>query len=94
MFPDDYVHCQRFLVRIQYFNLVGSQLRVCCHFCLSFLSDVVKPMAKFWGASHIKVLNIEEIGLGPSGFVELEKEMPKEVRLVDINVRFEPKPVN
>lgn len=51
-------------------------------------------MAKFWGASHIKVLNIEEIGLGPSGFVELEKEMPKEVRLVDINVRFEPRPVN
>lgn len=49
-------------------------------------SFVAAPLAKFLGNPGVRVLNIEDIGLGPFGFQELEKEMPKEMTLADINI--------
>ncbi|MQL93352.1 hypothetical protein Taro_025991 [Colocasia esculenta] len=44
------------------------------------------PLGKFLGASRVKELNIEGVGLGPLGFQELESGMPGEVDLTYINV--------
>ncbi|XP_058094983.1 uncharacterized protein LOC131240639 isoform X5 [Magnolia sinica] len=49
-------------------------------------SDIAAPLAKFLGTSHVKVLNIEDIELGPSGFLELDKGMPEALELVRINL--------
>ncbi|XP_038971246.1 uncharacterized protein LOC103706967 isoform X2 [Phoenix dactylifera] len=49
-------------------------------------SFVAAPLAKFLGNSGVRVLNIEEVGLGPLGFQELEKEMPNKMALFDINI--------
>lgn len=47
-------------------------------------------MAKFIQISCVRVLNIEGIGLGSSGFLELEKEIPETetVELACINIRL------
>ncbi|XP_010940683.1 uncharacterized protein [Elaeis guineensis] len=49
-------------------------------------SYVAAPLAKFLGNSGVRVLNIEDIELGPLGFQELEKEMPNKMALFDINI--------
>jgi len=38
--------------------------------------------------SRVRTLNIEDIGLGPLGFQELENAMSKEVEVVNINIRL------
>ncbi|OVA02234.1 Leucine-rich repeat [Macleaya cordata] len=48
--------------------------------------QVAEPLAKFLGASCIRVLSIEDIGLGPSGFFKLREEIPKEMKLAYINI--------
>ncbi|XP_077227277.1 RNI-like superfamily protein isoform X2 [Tasmannia lanceolata] len=48
-------------------------------------SHVAVPLADFLATSHVRVLNIEDIGLGPSGFLELEKEISGHIDLVSIN---------
>ncbi|KAL0913620.1 hypothetical protein M5K25_017097 [Dendrobium thyrsiflorum] len=49
-------------------------------------SSVAAPLAKFLGASRIRNLNIEGIGLGPFGFQELERKMPNKTTLVHLNI--------
>lgn len=49
-------------------------------------SSIAAPLAKFFSTSHVKILDIEDIGLGPLGFAEIENEMPKEMALVSINL--------
>lgn len=48
-------------------------------------SCIAGTLAKFLCTSRVRVLNIEDIGLGPLGFQELANEMPKEVELAYIN---------
>ncbi|KAJ8649745.1 hypothetical protein MRB53_002768 [Persea americana] len=38
---------------------------------------IAAPLAKFMQISHVRGLNIEDIGLGSCGFLELEKEIPE-----------------
>lgn len=45
-------------------------------------------MAKFLGASGLRELNIEDIGLGAVGFKELEEKLPREIALSFINIRL------
>ncbi|XP_028555676.1 protein NLRC3 isoform X2 [Dendrobium catenatum] len=49
-------------------------------------SSVAAPLAKFLGASRIRNLNIEGIGLGPFGFQELERKMPNKTTLAHLNI--------
>nr|DAD20148.1 TPA_asm: hypothetical protein HUJ06_021611 [Nelumbo nucifera] len=49
-------------------------------------SQVAAELAKFLGTSHVRELNIEDIALGPSGFLELQKEIPEEIKLGYINI--------
>ncbi|KAJ6812183.1 NACHT, LRR and PYD domains-containing protein 4E isoform X1 [Iris pallida] len=49
-------------------------------------SSVASVLAKFLSTSHVRVLNIEGIGLGTTGFQELQKEMPNKVEVVCINI--------
>ncbi|KAI3878997.1 hypothetical protein MKX03_002708 [Papaver bracteatum] len=48
--------------------------------------QVAKSLANYLGVSCIKLLSIENIGLGPSGFFELREELPKEMKLACINI--------
>ena len=45
-------------------------------------------LMKFLSTSRVRTLNIEDIGLGPLGFQELENAMSKEVEVVYINIRL------
>lgn len=49
-------------------------------------SSVAAPLAKFLGTSRLRNLNIEDIGLGPFGFQELDRKIPKEMALAHINI--------
>ncbi|KAG9447724.1 hypothetical protein H6P81_013852 [Aristolochia fimbriata] len=49
-------------------------------------SHVAGSLAKFLTTPSVRVLNIEDIGLGPSGFRLLGKEMPEVIRLVELNM--------
>ncbi|CAA6673308.1 unnamed protein product [Spirodela intermedia] len=49
-------------------------------------SCVGVPLAKFLGPSRLQKLNIEDVGLGPLGFQELERGLPEDVGLVWVNV--------
>lgn len=49
-------------------------------------SSVAAPLANFLSASRVRNLNIEDIGLGPFGFQELERKMPNETALVHLNI--------
>ncbi|KAK9146306.1 hypothetical protein Sjap_006209 [Stephania japonica] len=49
-------------------------------------SEVAEHLARFLGSSCVKVLNVEDIGLGPSGFRELCEKLPKKTSLVEITV--------
>lgn len=49
-------------------------------------SQVAAILGKF--LATVKVLNIELIGLGSSGFLELEHSIGKDVKLVYINIRL------
>lgn len=51
-------------------------------------SQVAIDLGKFLQTS-IEVLNIGGIGLGSTGFQELQEGMTKELKLVKINIRFE-----
>lgn len=51
-------------------------------------SQVAVALGKFLQTS-IEVLNIGGIGLGSTGFQELQEGMTKELKLVKINIRFE-----
>lgn len=62
-------------------------MSICSNAGLFFPSSVVATLAKFLGTSRVRTLNIEDIGLGPLGFQELEKGMPKELEVVRINIR-------
>ncbi|XP_039032568.1 NACHT, LRR and PYD domains-containing protein 5-like isoform X2 [Hibiscus syriacus] len=48
-------------------------------------SQVAEALGKFWGTS-IQILNLEGIGLGPSGFQKLEDIITENVKLVEINI--------
>lgn len=50
-------------------------------------SQVAVALGKFLQTS-IEVLNIGGIGLGSTGFQELQEGMTKELKLVKINIRF------
>lgn len=50
-------------------------------------SQAAGPLGKFL-RTVIRVLNVEDIGLGSSGFLKLQEDMPEEVKLVSINIRF------
>ncbi|XP_028113177.1 uncharacterized protein LOC114311249 isoform X1 [Camellia sinensis] len=50
-------------------------------------SKVGAPLGKFLGIG-IQALEIEDIGLGSSGFLELQKEIREDLKLVYINMRF------
>ncbi|KAK9087637.1 hypothetical protein Syun_030031 [Stephania yunnanensis] len=49
-------------------------------------SEVAEHLARFLGSSCVKVLNVEDIGLGPSGFRELCEKLPKKIILVEMSV--------
>ncbi|XP_020093100.1 NACHT, LRR and PYD domains-containing protein 4C-like isoform X2 [Ananas comosus] len=51
-------------------------------------SSVAATLAKFLGASGLRELNIEDIGLGAVGFKELEEILPQEIALSFINIRL------
>ncbi|THF98090.1 hypothetical protein TEA_012738 [Camellia sinensis var. sinensis] len=51
-------------------------------------SKVGAPLGKFLGIG-IQALEIEDIGLGSSGFLELQKEIREDLKLVYINMRSE-----
>ncbi|VAH41912.1 unnamed protein product [Triticum turgidum subsp. durum] len=48
-------------------------------------SSVAATLVKFLG-SHVRELNVEDIGLGPLGFQILEKALPRKVNLSHINI--------
>lgn len=48
-------------------------------------SQIAGPLGRFLGTS-IKELNFEDIGLGSSGFVELQGGISKDLKLVYINI--------
>lgn len=48
-------------------------------------SQAAGPLGKFL-RTFIRVLNVEDIGLGSSGFLKLQEDMPEEVKLVSINI--------
>ncbi|XP_042518475.1 uncharacterized protein LOC122092199 [Macadamia integrifolia] len=51
------------------------------------LGSLVAPaLVKFMDTSYVRMLNIEDIGLGPSGFLELQENIPEEVKLVHLNI--------
>ncbi|KAI8005985.1 hypothetical protein LOK49_LG07G01064 [Camellia lanceoleosa] len=50
-------------------------------------SKVGAPLGKFLGIG-IQALEIEDIGLGSSGFLELRKEIGEDLKLAYINMRF------
>lgn len=50
-------------------------------------SQVAPALGKILSAS-IQVLNVEGIGLGLSGFRELQDGITKDLKLVEINIRF------
>lgn len=52
----------------------------------SFGSEVAVPLAKFLDQSSVRELNIEDIDLGSAGFLELTKELPEKVKLVNLNI--------
>jgi hypothetical protein len=47
---------------------------------------VAATLAKFLG-SHVRELNVEDIGLGPICFQILEEALPRKVNLSHINIR-------
>ncbi|KAG0474734.1 hypothetical protein HPP92_014420 [Vanilla planifolia] len=49
-------------------------------------SSVAAELAKALDELRIKHLNIEDIGLGPLGFQELERKLPKDMALTCINI--------
>lgn len=49
-------------------------------------SDVAPALGKFLSTTHIQVLNIEDIGLGPSGFQKLYEALIDNLALVEINI--------
>lgn len=49
-------------------------------------SHIAGPLAKFLQTSRVRILNIEDIGLGSSGFAELEKELSESLELAYINI--------
>ena len=51
-------------------------------------SQVAVALGKYLHTS-IEVLNVGGIGLGSSGFRELQENMMEELKLVKINIRFE-----
>lgn len=51
-------------------------------------SKVGAPLGKFLGTG-IRALDIEDIELGPSGFLELLEEIVEDLKLVYINIRFD-----
>ncbi|KDO65822.1 hypothetical protein CISIN_1g0074791mg, partial [Citrus sinensis] len=53
------------------------------------LSHIAASLGKFFGTS-VQVLNIGAIGLGSSGFRVLQDGVTKELKLVNINIRFKP----
>ncbi|XP_078429297.1 RNI-like superfamily protein isoform X3 [Wolffia australiana] len=50
------------------------------------LSCVGVPLARFLEPSRLRRLNIEDVGLGPLGFQELERGLPDHVDLVWVNI--------
>ncbi|VAH26152.1 unnamed protein product [Triticum turgidum subsp. durum] len=48
-------------------------------------SSVAATLVKFLG-SHVRELNVEDIGLGPIGFQILEEALPRKVKLFHINI--------
>lgn len=50
-------------------------------------SRVAEALGNFWSTS-IQVLNLEGIGLGPSGFQKLKDVGMENLMLVEINIRF------
>uniref|UniRef100_A0A453ALS6 Uncharacterized protein n=1 Tax=Aegilops tauschii subsp. strangulata TaxID=200361 RepID=A0A453ALS6_AEGTS len=48
-------------------------------------SSVAATLVKFLG-SHVRELNVEDIGLGPIGFQILEEALPRKVNLSHINI--------
>ncbi|XP_037475684.1 uncharacterized protein LOC119353194 isoform X2 [Triticum dicoccoides] len=48
-------------------------------------SSVAATLVKFLG-SHVRELNVEDIGLGPIGFQILEEALPRKVKLSHINI--------
>ncbi|GMJ09033.1 hypothetical protein like AT2G20210 [Hibiscus trionum] len=48
-------------------------------------SQVAQALGKFWGTS-IQILNLEGIGLGPSGFQKLKDIITENLKLVEINI--------
>ncbi|KAK8688580.1 hypothetical protein V6N13_087340 [Hibiscus sabdariffa] len=50
-------------------------------------SQVAEALGKFW-ATSIKVLNLECMGLGKSGFQKLEDTITDNLNLVELNIRF------
>lgn len=59
----------------------------CVWFILLSSSQVAVALGKFLNSS-IEVLNVGGIGLGSSGFQELQGGMMAELKLVKINIRF------
>ncbi|KAF6144342.1 hypothetical protein GIB67_024569 [Kingdonia uniflora] len=49
-------------------------------------SQLAVALAGFLSKSCVRVLNVEDIGLGPSGFLKLREEISKDVKLVHINI--------
>ncbi|KAJ4969577.1 hypothetical protein NE237_016278 [Protea cynaroides] len=49
-------------------------------------SHIAPALVKFMGTSYVRVLNVEDIDLGPSGFLELQEKIPEEVKLVHLNI--------
>lgn len=58
-------------------------------FKLPSSSHIAASLGKFFGTS-VQALNIGAIGLGPSGFRVLQDGVTKELKLVNINIRFKP----
>lgn len=54
---------------------------------INLLSQAAGPLGNFL-RTFIRVLNVEDIGLGSSGFLKLGEDIPEEVKLVSINIRF------
>ncbi|KAF9610018.1 hypothetical protein IFM89_019658 [Coptis chinensis] len=64
-------------------GLILSFILLCQYF---YSSEVAIPLAELLGESCLRVLSIEDIELGSSGFLELSKELPEKVKLMEINI--------
>lgn len=62
----------------QFFDILIAQL---------FCSEIGTPLGKFL-CGGIQALDIEDIGLGSSGFMRAGKELVKETKLHSINIRL------